>query len=109
MTNDIVEGLARAIYTTRNGKWDYNAYRADPRIAEAYRKDAQAALTHMQPIIAPLVGALDKAKTELWWCANQLGMDWKDREWVSTSSVGRAYTAAAEALSSLPDELKGKG
>jgi hypothetical protein len=41
---ETVEAMARDIYTKRNGKWDYNAYRSDPRIAEAYREDAKAAL-----------------------------------------------------------------
>ena len=40
-----VENVARAIYTRRNGKWDYNAWRSDPRIAEVYKNDARAALS----------------------------------------------------------------
>lgn len=50
MTNtpDARERVARAIYTARNGRWDYNAWRSDPRIAEAYRKDADAAMEAIQ-------------------------------------------------------------
>ena len=38
-----IEAAARAIFADREGKWDYAKYRSDPRIAEAYRKDAIAA------------------------------------------------------------------
>lgn len=50
MTNtpDTRETVARAIFTARNGRWDYAAYRSDPRIAEAYRKDADAAIAAMR-------------------------------------------------------------
>ena len=40
----IIEDVARAIFSERNGKWDYSKWRSDPRIAEAYRKDAAAAI-----------------------------------------------------------------
>ena len=45
--NELIEKVARVIYTERNGKWDYREYRSDPRIAEAYRKDAKAAIAAM--------------------------------------------------------------
>lgn len=41
---ETLERIARAIFAGRDGEWNYNRYRRDPRIAEAYRKDAQAAI-----------------------------------------------------------------
>lgn len=43
-TPELVERVARAIYEARNGAWDFYAYKADSRIAEAYQKDAKAAI-----------------------------------------------------------------
>lgn len=45
--------------------------------------------------------ALRACMNEIWWMATQKGFDWKDEEWVKTSSVARAYTKAAEARQAL--------
>ena len=42
--------------------------------------------------------ALRAVNSELWWCAIQLGCNWKDKEWREKSSVGRAYDQAVAAV-----------
>jgi hypothetical protein len=64
--------------------------------------------TDTQTVLRDAADALDAAEkalgsvmTELWWCANQLGCNWKDDDWRSKSSVGRAYDAAVAARANL--------
>lgn len=45
-----------------------------------------------------LLEALKAVKLELFWCATQLGCNWKDAKWRENSSVGRAFDRAAAAI-----------
>lgn len=51
--------------------------------------------------------AMKAVNTELWWCAIQLGCNWKDLKWRENSSVGRAYDRAVAAITpaAIADEL----
>lgn len=48
-----------------------------------------------------LIGEAKKVATELWWCAAQLGCNWKDEEWRASSSVGKAYDALMTKINSI--------
>ena len=48
--------------------------------------------------------AIEALMTELFWCGNQLGLNWKDERWRKNSSVGRAYDQGQATLRSMGEE-----
>lgn len=63
---EALEQVARAIHASRDGAHDYRKYKSDPRIAEAYRKDAVAAICTIASILAEPTEAMTLAGTGLY-------------------------------------------
>lgn len=60
---------------------------------------------HLMAAAPDLLEALEAVDSELWWCAIQLGRNWKDKKWRENSSVGRAYDKALAAIA----KARGRG
>ncbi len=71
-------------------------------IARVWLAEDARRIAEMAREIERLKAATRAVNTELWWCAIQLGCNWKDRDWREKSSVGRAYDEAVAALSPAP-------
>lgn len=96
----LVERAARAIFTRRNGKWDYNTWRSDQRIAEAYRGDAHAAVAacHAEELRDELQASLAVlASLQLWMKVGLGGVTLPKTSATILADIG-ARVAATEAL-----------
>jgi hypothetical protein len=87
----IAEALENAI--TESGGIDLNNPELLRQAAALIRSQA-ADLEAARARCGELEEGLRGVNRELWWCAIQLGCDWKDAKWRADSSVGRAYDKA---------------